>query len=188
MRAAVSALTRATSSLREVAGAAHALLLQLVEGGGEDLRAAPKHFMPSMPFAFACAPMRAPARAWRSARRCPGRATRREDARRDDALPALRALRWRRSRCRCRSRVADAGDAVAEPQLVHVLGRRALLVAADVAVHVDEAGQQVLAAEVDLAAARGQLRRALSAMAVPGRAQRTISAMRLPRITTSAGP
>src|SRR5690606_16753128 len=54
------------------------------------------------------------------------------------------------------ARVADAGDAVAQPQLVDVFRRGALLLAADVAVHVDDAGHHVVAGEVDLAAAGGE--------------------------------
>jgi hypothetical protein len=105
-------------------------------------------------------------------------------------LPALRArFAGAEVDAVAAARVADAGDAMAEPQFVYVLGRRSLLVAADVAMHVDEAGQQVLALEIEFASARGQARDArLSAMAVPGAPRRTISAMRLPRITTSAGP
>src|SRR5690606_38380904 len=56
------------------------------------------------------------------------------------------------------ARVAHRGDAVRQPQLVDVFGGHALLVAADVAVHVDEAWQHVVAAQVDLVAARHQRR------------------------------
>ena len=52
---------------------------------------------------------------------------------------------------------ANGGDAVTQPQLVDVLGRRALGLSADVAMQVDQAGQHVLAGDVDLVAAVGQL-------------------------------
>src|SRR5690606_2872555 len=53
---------------------------------------------------------------------------------------------------------AHGGDAVRQPQLVDVFGRRSLLAAADMAVHVDEAGQHVVAFQVDLATAFFELR------------------------------
>ena len=48
------------------------------------------------------------------------------------------------------SRLAHAGDAVRHPQLEHVLGGRPLLLAAGVAVHVDESGEHPDARAVDL--------------------------------------
>jgi hypothetical protein len=54
--------------------------------------------------------------------------------------------------------IAHGGDAVAHPQLEDVLRGRALLEAADVAVHVDEARHHVAAREVDLLAVRLELR------------------------------
>src|SRR5690606_17635393 len=49
--------------------------------------------------------------------------------------------------------IANGGDAVAHPELVDIFGGNALLAAPDVTVHVDEAGQDVVAAQIDLAAA-----------------------------------
>jgi len=49
--------------------------------------------------------------------------------------------------------LADGGYAVAHPQLEHVLGRRALRGAAQVAMHIDKARQDVMSAQVDLTVA-----------------------------------
>ena len=54
-------------------------------------------------------------------------------------------------------RIADRRDAVPHPQLEDVFGGRALALAADVAVHVDEAGQHVVPRQVDLVAVLAQL-------------------------------
>ena len=77
------------------------------------------------------------------------------------AVISLRALCARASTIQARPfplpGIAHGRDAVAHPELEDVLGGRALVGAAHVAVHVDEARQQVVSGEVDLVVARLRL-------------------------------
>ncbi len=68
--------------------------------------------------------------------------------------------------------VADGRDAVAHPEFVYILRRHALFPAADVTVHVDEAGQHIVIAQIDFAAARFQLRPVRRFLGAAGRAHR----------------
>ena len=73
-----------------------------------------------------------------------------------------------------------------QPELVDVLGGRALLDAADVPVHVDEAGQDVHPeASISFVAF---CRTAASSIGDFRDCRRSISAMRLPSMTMSIGP
>jgi hypothetical protein len=61
---------------------------------------------------------------------------------------------------------------VAHPQLVDVFGRHALIFAADVPVHVDDAGQHVVAAQIDFPAPARELRALGLDACAAGRADR----------------
>jgi hypothetical protein len=145
-----------------VAGAAQAELLQLVERGLEDVGAvaealhAERALLADHPYPLARLLRRGDRTGVAVAEERVGK-----DARRRD-LVARAALHLRHAEREpvAATRIAHRGDAVTEPQLVHVLGRRALLLAADVAVQVDQARQHVVAGEIELAAA-GLQRRAI---------------------------
>ncbi len=97
-----------------------------------------------------------------------------EDARRGDLITLATArLRWRTIRCRCRN--PGRGWSVMPwpiQSLYTYSADDALFLAADVTVHVDEAGQNVVTAQVDLAAAGFELRAACgSSLRAAGRAR-----------------
>ncbi len=141
-----------------MAGAAHALLLQLDKRGFEDVG----------PIAEALHAERAldlhrphpgAGLVWRRHRRVAFGAEEhiREDSGRGD-LVALTAFRFRNAEVDAvaATRVAHCGDAVSQPQLVDVLGRYALILAADMTVQVDKTGEDVMPGEIDLVSPRFQ--------------------------------
>ena len=141
--------------LRVVAGAAHALLLQLVECRFEDVRAIAEALHADRALRLHVAHPAA-----RLLRACVIGASGRKKTygKMRGAVISFAALRSLFARAPfdavAAARIADRRDAVAHPELVDVLGRHALILAADVAVHVDQPGQHVVSAQVDLAPAR----------------------------------
>ncbi len=136
------------------------MLLRLVEGGGQDVGAKPTelHAVGSALGLIGHPGARLLGRGDGDLAAHPEEDVGLEPRSRDLVPRALLLFLDRPGQPVARAGIAHGGDPVAHPQLEDVLRGRALLEAADVAVHVDEARQHVVAREVDLLAVRLELR------------------------------
>ena len=138
-----------------MAGALHALLLQLVEGRLEDVRpvAEALHADGALGLHLAHPLARLLRRRHRRVAALAEEHIRKDARRRDLVLLAAMLFADAPVDAVAAAGIANRGDAVAHPQLVDVLGRHALLFATDVAVQIDQAGHHVVAAEIHFATA-----------------------------------